>query len=205
MATRIRLQRKGRKKLPYYYIVVADSRSPRDGKFIERIGSYNPNTNPASIDLDADKALEWVIKGAQPSDTCRAILSYKGIMHRKHLQRGVDKGVLTQEQADKKYAEWLEDKAKKIDQKISKLKSAIDTEERVRLERESKVAHKRAQEIMAKKAGPQAEPEAAEEETTVETQEEVTESPVNEAPVNEAPETAEEESTPEAPEAEEEK
>src|SRR6185436_15302134 len=97
MATKIRLQRKGRKKLPYYYIVVADSRAPRDGKFIERIGSYNPNTNPATIDLDNDKALNWVLKGAQPSDTCRAILSYKGVMYKKHLERGVRKEALTQE------------------------------------------------------------------------------------------------------------
>jgi small subunit ribosomal protein S16 len=194
MATKIRLQRKGRKKLPYYYIVVADSRSPRDGKFIERIGSYNPNINPAAIDLDTDKALEWVIKGAQPTDTCRAILSYKGVMYRKHLQRGVAKEVLTQEDADKKYADWLEGKAQLIDKKVSSLKSSKDLEERTRLEREAKVAHKRAQEIMAKRNPA---PEApAEEEAAVETTEEA---PVNEA-ANETPEAVTETPASEEPE-----
>ena len=166
MATKIRLQRKGRKKMPYYYIVVADSRSPRDGKFIERIGSYNPNTNPATIDMDNERALDWVLKGAQPTDTVRAILSYKGVMYRKHLVRGIEKGALNQEQADKKYAAWLESKASKIDQKIQHLKNEMDAETRKSLQAESEIAHKRAQEIMAKRAvaeAPAAEESAAEE------------------------------------------
>ena len=149
--------------MPYYYIVAADSRSPRDGKFIERIGTYNPNTNPATIDLDGDKALNWLVKGAQPTDTAKAILSYKGVMYRKHLERGVAKGAFTTEEADKRYAQWLEDKAGKIDQKISKLKSDVSAAERTRLERESAVAHKRAQDILARKAA--AEAPAAEENT----------------------------------------
>jgi small subunit ribosomal protein S16 len=152
MAVKIRLQRQGRKKSPYYHIVVADSRSPRDGKFIERLGTYNPNTNPATIDLDGDKALGWLNNGAQPTDTCRAILSYKGVMFRKHLERGVKKGAFTPEEADQKFGAWMEEKANKIDQKISRLKDSMNKEQRTRLERESLVAHKRAQEIAAKNA-----------------------------------------------------
>ena len=93
MSVKIRLSRFGRKRYAYYHIVVADSRAPRDGKFIDRIGSYNPNTNPATIDLNFDKALDWLQKGAQPTDTCRAILSYKGVLLKKHLQQGVQKGM----------------------------------------------------------------------------------------------------------------
>ena len=97
MATKIRLQRHGKKGKPFYYVVVADSRAPRDGRFIERLGSYNPNTNPATIDINFDKTLDWVNKGAQPTDTCRAILSYKGVLYKKHLEGGVKKGALTAE------------------------------------------------------------------------------------------------------------
>ena len=103
MATKIRLQRHGKKGKPFYYIVVADARAPRDGRFIERLGSYNPNTNPATIDINFDKTLDWVNSGAQPTDTCRAILSYKGVMYKKHLQGGVKKGALNEEQADVKF------------------------------------------------------------------------------------------------------
>jgi small subunit ribosomal protein S16 len=165
MAVKIRLQRQGRKKQPYYHIVVADSRAPRDGKFIERIGTYNPNTNPATVDLDGDKALGWLNNGAQPTDTCRAILSYKGVLYRKHLARGVAKGSFTEEVADQKFAAWIEAKATKIDQKIASLRDTMNKEQRLSLERESAVAHKRAQDIMAKNA-PKPEPaeEATEEE-----------------------------------------
>jgi small subunit ribosomal protein S16 len=171
MATKIRLQRKGRKKMPYYYVVVADSRSPRDGKFIERLGSYNPNTNPATIEIDGDRALDWLLKGAQPTDTVRAMLSYKGIMMRKHLARGVEKGAVTQDAADQRFADWLEGKAKQIDSKISGLKSKMDEQQRARLTAESEVAHKRAQAIMAKNAPPA----PAEEETATGEAEEGTE------------------------------
>jgi small subunit ribosomal protein S16 len=161
MATKIRLQRKGRKKMPYYYVVVADSRSPRDGKFIERIGSYNPNTNPATIDIDGDRALDWLLKGAQPTDTVRAMLSYKGILMRKHLARGVEKGAVNQEDADKRFAEWLENKAKQIDSKMAGLKNQMDEQSSKRMAAEAEVAHKRAQAIMAKNAPPVEETEAA--------------------------------------------
>jgi len=150
MAVKIRLQRHGRKKNPYYHIVVADSRSPRDGKFIERLGMYNPNTNPATIDLDSDKALVWLNNGAQPTETAKAILSYKGVLYRKHLERGVKKGAMTMEDADTKFAAWIEGKANKIDQKVASLRDSMDKEQRARLEREALVAHKRAQDIIAK-------------------------------------------------------
>lgn len=110
MPVKIRLQRKGRKQRPFYHIVVADARSPRDGRFIEKIGTYNPMTKPATIDIDRELAYEWLIKGAQPTDTVRAILRFKGVLYKKHLQRGVTKGALTQEQADQKWQEWIESK-----------------------------------------------------------------------------------------------
>ena len=114
MPVKIRLQRKGRRKKPFYHIVIADARAKRDGKFIERIGSYNPMTKPATIDLDRDKAFEWLQKGAQPTDTVRAILRFKGVLYRKHLMRGVKKGALTVEQADQMYQDWIEAKEAKI-------------------------------------------------------------------------------------------
>ena len=117
MATRIRLQRKGRKGKPIYSLVIADQRSPRDGKFIEKVGTYNPNTNPATINIDFDKCVDWVMKGAIPTDTCRAILSYKGVMLKKHLLVGVTKGALTEEQANKKFEDWINEKENKINTK----------------------------------------------------------------------------------------
>lgn len=114
MAVKIRLQRKGRKKAPFYHIVVADARAPRDGRFIEKLGTYNPMTKPATIDLDREKAYDWLTKGAQPTDTARAILRFKGVLYRTHLERGVKKGALTPEQADVKYQEWIGAKDEKI-------------------------------------------------------------------------------------------
>lgn len=114
MAVKMRLQRRGRKKSPFYHIVVADARAPRDGKFIEKLGTYNPMTVPATIDIDREKAYEWIVKGAQPTDTVRAILRFKGVLYRKHLERGVNKGALTKEEAEKKYQEWIETKEAKV-------------------------------------------------------------------------------------------
>lgn len=114
MAVKIRLQRHGRKQNPYYKIVVADARSPRDGKFIERLGFYNPMTVPATIEIDREKALEWILKGAQPTDTVRAILRFKGVLFRKHLLRGVAKGAMTQEQADAKWDAFINQKEEKV-------------------------------------------------------------------------------------------
>ena len=110
MPARIRLQRHGKKNQPFYHIVVADGRAPRDGKFIEKLGTYNPLTNPATIDLNFDRAVEWVKNGAQPSDTARRILSYKGVLLRRHLQIGVEKGAISQEQADVRFNEWMQAK-----------------------------------------------------------------------------------------------
>ena len=123
MSVKIRLQRHGKKGKPFFHIVAADARSPRDGKFIERIGSYNPNTNPATIVLDTDKAVTWLNNGAQPTDTARAILSYKGVLYKTHLDKGVKKGALTQEQADEKFNAWLDSKDAKIQAKRDGLSS----------------------------------------------------------------------------------
>ncbi len=114
MSVKIRLQRKGRSKAPFYHIVVADSRSPRDGRFIERIGTYNPLTRPATIDIDRDKAFSWLMNGAQPTDTARAILRFKGVYYRKHLALGVAKGALTEDDAAARYNAWVEAKEAKI-------------------------------------------------------------------------------------------
>ncbi|GGH09899.1 30S ribosomal protein S16 [Mucilaginibacter phyllosphaerae] len=152
MATKIRLQRHGKKGKPFYYIVVADARAPRDGRFIERVGSYNPNTNPATIDINFDKTLEWVNNGAQPTDTCRAILSYKGVLYKKHLQGGVKKGALTQEQAETKFAEWLDQKDSKITGKKSNLNAAKDEARKLALIAEAKKKDDKAAAIAAKNA-----------------------------------------------------
>ena len=114
MATRIRLQRHGRKGQPFFHIVVADARAKRDGRLIEKLGTYNPNTNPATIEINFDSAVDWVMKGAQPSDTARAILKYKGVMMKKHLLEGVKKGAHSEEEVEKKFESWLMDKTQKI-------------------------------------------------------------------------------------------
>jgi small subunit ribosomal protein S16 len=152
MATKIRLQRHGKKGKPFYYIVVADARAPRDGRFIERVGSYNPNTNPATIDINFEKTLEWVNNGAQPTDTCRAILSYKGVLYKKHLQGGVKKGALTEEQAETKFAEWLDQKDSKITGKKSNLNAAKDEARKLALIAEAKKKEDKAAAIAAKNA-----------------------------------------------------
>ena len=168
MATKIRLQRHGKKGKPFYYIVVADSRAPRDGRFIERLGSYNPNTNPATIDINFDKTLEWVNTGAQPTDTCRAILSYKGVMYKKHLQGGVAKGALTEEQANEKFAAWTDQKSGKITGKKSDLSTAKEEAKKAALIAEAKKKEDKAAAIAAKNAPPVEEVEVAEEEAEVE-------------------------------------
>lgn len=152
MSTRIRLARHGRKRYPFYHIVVADKRAPRDGRLIERIGSYNPNTNPATVNLDFDRALYWVQCGAQPSDTCRAILSYRGVLMKDHLLKGVRKGALTPEQAEEKFQTWLAEKEQKIQQKKDGLAEAKKTAKKKRLEAESKIKEARAQELAKKNA-----------------------------------------------------
>ena len=124
MSVKIRLARRGRKKQAIYDVVVADARAPRDGRFIEKIGTYNPNTNPASININNERALTWLLNGAQPTDTVKAMLSYRGIMLKKHLQIGVLKGAITQDQADAKFSAWLSEKDSKIADKSDKLAAA---------------------------------------------------------------------------------
>ena len=180
MATKIRLQRHGKKGKPFYYIIVADARAPRDGRFIERLGSYNPNTNPATIEINFDKTLDWVNDGAQPTDTCRAILSYKGILYKKHLQGGLKKGALTEEQVETKFQEWLDKKDGKITGKKDGLVSAKDEARKAALAAEAKKKEDRAAAIAAKNA-PVAE-EVAEEEVAEETEAPVAEEAVAETP-----------------------
>ena len=124
MSVKIRLQRHGKKQKPFYWVVAADARSKRDGKYLEKIGTYNPNTNPATIELDLDSAVKWLHNGAQPTDTAKAILSYKGALLKHHLDGGIRKGALTQEQADAKLATWLEAKTGKVDAKKEGLTKA---------------------------------------------------------------------------------
>lgn len=150
MAVKIRLARRGRKKLSLYDVVVTDSRSPRDGKFIEKIGTYNPLTVPASINLDDNKAFDWLMKGALPSDTVRAMLSYRGVMLRRHLQIGVIKGAITQDQADAKLTEWVNAKQAKIQSKIDGVAKAKQTAAKVRKEAETKIKEARAEAIRKK-------------------------------------------------------
>lgn len=175
MAVRLRLARHGRKRQPYYYIVAADQKSPRDGRFIERIGSYNPNTNPATIELDFDKALDWYCKGAQPSDTVKRILSYKGILMKKHLLDGVKKGAFDEAEAEKRFNDWLSSKSSKINQKIDNLSKEKSDLEKARLEAEEKVNKARAEAIAKKYAAETAEPEAETEENTENVEETISE------------------------------
>ena len=213
MSVKIRLQRHGKKQRPFYWIVAADARSKRDGRYLEKLGTYNPNTNPATIDLNLDQAVQWLHNGAQPTDTARAILSYKGALMKHHLDGGVRKGALTQEQADAKLAKWLEEKAGKVDTKKEGLSKAQEAAKAKALKAEKAANDKRA--AAAVEAAKVVEEEVAEE-TAVEAvadeaPEAVAEVAVEEAPaaevateevaVEETPEDVAEAATEEAPEA----
>ncbi len=152
MAVKIRLSRHGKKNFAFYHIVVTDIRAPRDGRFIEQIGSYNPNSNPATIVIKSDRALYWLTKGAQPSPTARRILSYEGIMLRKHLQGGVDKGVFPQEEADKRWNEWKTQRDAKVASKVQSITSAVDQAKKTAIGAEAKVNEERAEAIAKRKA-----------------------------------------------------
>ncbi|HRW20779.1 MAG TPA: 30S ribosomal protein S16 [Bacteroidales bacterium] len=187
MPVKIRLARHGRKRRPYYYIIVADSRSPRDGRFIERLGSYNPNSDPATIILDFEKALDWVIKGAQPTDTVRSILSREGVMLKKHLLEGVKKGAFDEAEAERRFENWKKDKEQRLVAAIEKLKRESETERNKRIEAETKVKETRAEAIAAKYVVEE-EKEVAEKEEeteTTENKEQVVEKPVEETPKEE--------------------
>jgi small subunit ribosomal protein S16 len=152
MPAKIRLQRQGRKFQAIYSIVVADSRAPRDGKFIEELGQYNPNTNPATIVLDFNKALVWLQNGAQPTDTCRAILSYKGVLYKKHLLDGVKKGAFDEAEAEKRFQAWMTEKEQKVQGKKDRLKLSKEQLDQSRMEGESKIKEARAAEIAKKRS-----------------------------------------------------
>ncbi len=139
MPVRIRLQRHGKKGKPFYWVVAADSRAKRDGRYLEKIGTYNPNSNPAIIDLDIDAAVKWLQSGAQPSDTAKTILSYKGALLKNHLAGGVKKGALTEEQAEEKFTAWLEQKTGKVAEKVDGLAKALEVEKAKALEAEKVV------------------------------------------------------------------
>ena len=197
MPVKLRLQRHGKKGKPFYWIVAADSRSKRDGRFLEKLGTYNPNTNPAQIELNIDSAVQWLEKGAQPTDTTRTILSHEGVLLKKHLAGGVKKGALTEEEAEKKFQEWLTEKKAKTDAKKSNLQKEKDAQEAKAL-----AAEKAANEARIAAALPKIEDEASEvaEETaeaaeeTAEAAEETTEAAeVAEVAAEVTEETAEEE------------
>lgn len=163
MATKLRLQRQGRKQRAYYYIVAADSRAPRDGRFIERIGDYNPNSNPATINLDLNKAVKWLDNGAVPTDTVRAILSYKGAMMLHHLHGGVNKGAFSMEEANARFEKWMNEKESKVQNKRDKLAATKAEALAEKLKAEAKVKEAKAAAIAAKLAASEASEEAAEE------------------------------------------
>ena len=168
MAVKIRLARHGKKGYAFYHIVVADSRAPRDGKFIEKLGTYNPNTNPATIDLNFEQALSWLMKGAQPTDTARAILSYKGVLLKKHLLGGVAKGAFTEAEAEARFNKWLGEKEGQVTAKVNKLAAEKSADKRARLTAEAAVNAARVQAIAEKKAAAEAEAAAAAAETASE-------------------------------------
>jgi len=175
MATKIRLQRFGRKGYAFYQVVVADSRAPRDGKFIERIGSYNPNTNPATIDLNFERALYWLQVGAQPTDTARSILSKEGVLLKKHLEGGVKKGAFTAEEAVSRFEKWVSTKQSTVQTQKSKLSEAAKIEAAKRLEAEKEINKAKAEALAQKLAA----------KNVSEVVEESVEAPVEETPAAE--------------------
>ena len=176
MSVKIRLARRGRKKQAIYDVVVADARAPRDGRFIEKLGTYNPNTNPASININNERALTWLLNGAQPTDTVKAMLSYRGVMLKKHLQIGVLKGAISQEQADAKFNAWLSEKDSKIEGKKDQLAAAKADARKAALAAETAKNQARIDAIKAREAAAVVAAEPAVEEVEEET-------PAAEAPV----------------------
>ena len=199
MPVKLRLQRHGKKGKPFYWLVAADARAKRDGRYLEKLGTYNPNTNPATVVIDIDRAVNWLEKGAQPTDTARTLLSYRGAMLKHHLNGGVRKGALTQEEADKKLEAWLEEKEAKIQAKKDGLSKAAADASAQRLADEKAASEKRlaaAQEAEAPVEEAQGEAEAPVEEAPV-AEESTEEAPTQEAETEEAP--AAEAPTEEAP------
>jgi len=201
MSVKIRLQRHGKKGKPFYWIVAADARAKRDGRFLEKLGTYNPNTNPATVNLDVDGAVKWLQNGAQPTDTAKTILSYKGAMLKNHLVGGVRKGALTEEQAEEKFQAWLEEKAGKVaskEENVAKAKSeakakALEAEKAVNEARVAAAVEEVAPEVVEEEVVEEAAPEVVEEVTPEIVAEEAASEVVEEA----APEVVAEETTPE--------
>ncbi|MBT4293261.1 MAG: 30S ribosomal protein S16, partial [Cryomorphaceae bacterium] len=191
MAVKIRLQRHGKKGKPFYWIVAADARSKRDGKYLEKIGTYDPNQKPASIDLDFDSALSWLDKGAQPTNTAKAILSYTGVLMKKHLNGGVKKGAFTEEEAKKKFDKWMKEKSAKVEKKIEDIETALESNKKEARLKEEEYRKKKLEDAKAKDEAKAAE-EAPAEEAPAE------EAPAEEAPADEA-KAAEEAPAEEAP------
>jgi len=209
MSVKIRLQRHGKKQRPFYWIVAADARAKRDGRFLEKLGTYNPNTNPATIELNLDQAVQWLHNGAQPTETARAILSYKGALLKHHLDGGIRKGALTQEQADAKLAAWIDEKAGKVEAKKDGLSKA-QQDVRAKALKAEKVANEKRVNAAAEALKAAEAPEVVEEEAVEEVAEvAVEETPVAEVAAEEVAEVAVEEApvaevaTEEAPAAEE--
>lgn len=196
MAVKIRLARKGRKNVAFYHIVVADSRSPRDGRYIEKIGTYNPVTNPATIELDFDKALGWLQTGALPTDTCRAILSYKGVLMKKHLLEGVRKGAFDEAEANRRFDEWVKQNEAKIEAKKSGLEKSQDEDLAGKLMQEKKINEARAAKLAKKQADLAAKETAALKAITAVEEEPVPEEDEAQETVTESTETVEEGSAP---------
>ena len=191
MPVRIRLQRHGKKGKPFYWVVAADSRSPRDGRYLEKLGIYNPNTNPASVEINIDNCVKWLENGAQPSDTARTLLSYKGVMLKHHLNGGVRKGAFSAEEAEKKFEAWLQEKEAKIQAKVDGLSNAEAEAKAAALAAEKAINEKRMADAAAAETEETATEEASAKEVTVE------EAPAEEAPAEEV--TAEEAITEKAP------
>jgi len=206
MSVKIRLQRHGKKGKPFYWIVAADARAKRDGRYLEKLGTYNPNTNPATVNLDVDGTVKWLQDGAQPTDTAKTILSYKGAMLKNHLVGGVRKGALTEEQAEEKFQAWLEEKAGKVaskEENVAKVKSeakakALEAEKAVNEARVAAAVEEVAPEVVEEEVAEEAAPEVVEEEVAEEAAPEVVEEATPEIVVEEAaPEVVAEEATPE--------
>ena len=193
MSVKIRLQRHGKKGKPFYWIVAADARAKRDGRFLEKLGTYNPNTNPATVNLDVDGAVKWLQNGAQPTDTAKTILSYKGAMLKNHLVGGVRKGALTEEQAEEKFQAWLEEKAGKVaskEENVAKAKSeakakALEAEKAVNEARVAAAVEEVAPEVAEEEVVEEAAPEIVAEEAAPEAVEEVAEETTQEEPTEE--------------------
>ena len=186
MPAKIRLQRHGKKGQPFYHIVVADSRAPRDGKFIEKLGTYNPLTNPAQLNIKFDRALYWYSVGAQPTDTARSLLSKTGVMMKYHLMRGVQKGAMTEEQAEVKFQNWMKEKEARLANVAKTLEEKARGEKKTRLEAEKQVNEARAAELAKKRLAEMEAKKAAEAEAAAEAAAE--EAPVEEASAAEATE-----------------